>query len=212
MSARKKKKKPFDVLDDELAEGEDIPELPVDEDVVAGEEEVAEVADGVDEIAESVVGDESVEPSPKAAGRKSIGVKEVIPFAWKLVGKSDGLLLTLYKAVEREEVEGQLERLRREKYYTDLQILPIAPPPPAAVSHAPAGRAKQESKEEKPREAVKKDAKAAKAPKHEKREQLEKASRGAPTSRSGKAKSGTSSKTSAKESLKSAGKKKKPKK
>ena len=46
--------------------------------------------------------------SQASAGRKTSGPKDAVPFRWKLVGKSHGVVLTLFKAVEREEVEAQL--------------------------------------------------------------------------------------------------------
>ena len=39
------------------------------------------------------------------------------------MGRSGDMFLTLFKAVEREEVEAQLERMSKETYYRDLQIL-----------------------------------------------------------------------------------------
>ena len=59
------------------------------------------------------------------AARRPPGAKEVIPFVWKLVGESRGVILTLFKSVERDEVESQFERLRRDCYYADLRILDV---------------------------------------------------------------------------------------
>lgn len=58
-------------------------------------------------------------------GRKPLGAKEIIPFKWKLIGKSSGLFVTLFKAVEQEEVQAQFDRLQREGYYTELQIVDV---------------------------------------------------------------------------------------
>lgn len=69
--------------------------------------------------------DKSKAPMTPTSGRKQPGVKEVIPFEWKLVGTTDGLVVTLFKAVERSEVEAQLERLGTEGRYDDLRILKI---------------------------------------------------------------------------------------
>ncbi len=55
--------------------------------------------------------------------RRGPGTKEVIPFGWKLVGEANGLALTLFKAIERDDVEAQEERVRREGYYLKLRIL-----------------------------------------------------------------------------------------
>lgn len=57
------------------------------------------------------------------AGKKSLGQKEIIPFEWKLIGESAGCFLTLFKAIELEEVEAQMERVRKEGYYKNLKIL-----------------------------------------------------------------------------------------
>ncbi len=56
-------------------------------------------------------------------GKRALGVKEPIIFKWKLIGTSQHMTFTLFKAVEREEVDAQLERLQKEGYYTDLKIL-----------------------------------------------------------------------------------------
>lgn len=69
---------------------------------------------------------ESVKPPPPAhPAKKPLGVKEVIPFEWKLVGVSANLMVTLFKATERAEVDAQCERLRKDGYYQDLQVLPL---------------------------------------------------------------------------------------
>lgn len=57
--------------------------------------------------------------------KKPLGAKEIIPFAWKLVGVGHGYALTLFKSIEREDAEAQSERVRRDGYYTDLRILDI---------------------------------------------------------------------------------------
>ena len=66
---------------------------------------------------------------------------------WKLVGGASGYLVTLFKSAEREDVEAQFQRLTREGYYKDLQILDInavikQPPPPKL---SPAEKKKQRS-------------------------------------------------------------------
>ena len=43
--------------------------------------------------------------------------------SWKLIGTSNNMTLTLFKAVEREDVDAQYERTRKEGYYTDLKIV-----------------------------------------------------------------------------------------
>lgn len=57
------------------------------------------------------------------AGKRTLGVKEPIVFKWKLIGTSNNMAMTLFKAVEREDVDAQFERMQREGYYTDLKIL-----------------------------------------------------------------------------------------
>ena len=120
---------------------------------IENEEEV--VDDAVETGGESDSEDkETVEPSesedkaeikkPASTGKRPLGTKEVIPFAWKLVGTSQGVALTLFKAVDRADVEAQHERVNREGYYTDLRILdvnekvkqpkPVKPPKPVKAT------------------------------------------------------------------------------
>ena len=81
-----------------------------------------EVVDDVLVVA-PIVGVPASAPGGPVPGRKSLGVKEPIIFNWKIVGRSGHMNVTLFKSVEREEVEAQLERLTRDGYYTHLQIL-----------------------------------------------------------------------------------------
>jgi hypothetical protein len=106
--------------------------------------------DVVDDVlpAAPIVGVPASAPGGPVPGRKSLGVKEPIVFNWKIVGRSGHMNVTLFKSVEREEVEAQLERLTRDGYYTHLQILEAKavveqPPQPketkkAKVKEAPA--------------------------------------------------------------------------
>lgn len=55
--------------------------------------------------------------------KRSLGVKEPIVFKWKIVGQAHGIILTLFKSVEREDADAQLQRLQGEGYYKDLQIV-----------------------------------------------------------------------------------------
>lgn len=64
----------------------------------------------------------------RTAPRRSLNVREIPPFEWKLVGKSRGVFLTLFKAVSREDVEAQLERVRHDGYYTEISILALDEP------------------------------------------------------------------------------------
>jgi hypothetical protein len=80
-------------------------------------------------------------PGGPVPGRKSLGVKEPIIFMWKIVGRSGHMNVTLFKSVEREEVETQIERLTRDGYYSHLQILEATakveqPPQPKEVKKA----------------------------------------------------------------------------
>lgn len=155
MSLTKKKKQKGGEEDLELEEPvEPVAELEVAEIIEPDALEPEAEAELEPDVPEAVV-----EGPPKAPGRKSIGVKEVIPFAWKLVGRSDGMMLTLFKAVERDEVDAQFERLTAEGYYKDLQIHPIAPPPPKPPEmhgpHGPHGHRPPEAKEPPAKEAAK---------------------------------------------------------
>lgn len=62
-------------------------------------------------------------PARPGHRRGAPGAKDIPAFKWKLMGRSGDMFLTLFKAVEREEVEAQLERLGKESYYRDLRIL-----------------------------------------------------------------------------------------
>ena len=78
------------------------------------------------------VGDEQT-PEQKASGttkavsttKKVLGSKEVVPFAWKVIGTSGDTVLILFKAVERADAEAQLTRLSSDGYYKDLRIVEI---------------------------------------------------------------------------------------
>lgn len=61
-------------------------------------------------------------PQSGPIARRAPGAKEVIPFQWKLLGECRGVILTLFKAVEKDEVEAQYERLARDGYYGKLRI------------------------------------------------------------------------------------------
>lgn len=83
--------------------------------------------DKVDEAKGAVVKPaQASTPSPPAASpRRGPGTKDVPPFQWKLIGDCTGFSMTLFKSVEREEVEAQLERVRKENYYGNLRILDV---------------------------------------------------------------------------------------
>jgi hypothetical protein len=84
----------------------------------------------------SEVNPNPVVPSPP---RRNYSVKEPPAFKWKIAGYVNGLTVTLLKAVERDEVEAQLERLQAEGYYRGVDIYPIeakVPPDPLAARFA----------------------------------------------------------------------------
>ncbi len=85
-----------------------------EQDAIDGETSPAEIAE------------EAEERAPASHARKPAGAKEVIPFQWKLIGEAHGVALTLFKAIERADVEAQLERVNREGYYRNLRILELA--------------------------------------------------------------------------------------
>ena len=116
--------------------------------------------------------------APVSTGRGAPGTKEVVPFRWKLVGESSGVVLTLFKGTQREEVDAQHDRVRREGYYTNLRVLDVnekvaappvektpkalpktaktpAPRKPAKAVQAPAKAPKSESAGKAEREAAK---------------------------------------------------------
>lgn len=59
----------------------------------------------------------------KPTPSRSPGTKEVIPFEWKVVGRSAHTTLVLFKSIERKDAEAHFERLRSDGYYKDLAIL-----------------------------------------------------------------------------------------
>jgi hypothetical protein len=101
-------------------------------------------------------------PAPAAPGAKrALGVKEPIVFKWKVVGTSQGTVVTLYKSVEKEESEAQVERLRKEDYYHDVRLLEASakveqPAKPAKKSGRPEPAGKIVSAASKPAEAARK--------------------------------------------------------
>jgi len=103
-----------------------------------------------------------------AAPKKPIGVKEVPAFAWKLVGLSCGVRVTLFKAVERPDVEAQLGRLHKDGYYKDLEILDIdakvTQPKSAAPKKTAKAKAKASPAKKKTSETTSKAAKAKNKP------------------------------------------------
>lgn len=109
------------------------------------------------------------------APKKPLGAKEVIPFEWKLVGHTGGMAVTLFKAVDRQDVEVQYERILRDGYYKDLKILDInakVPQPKKPKSPKPAAEKKKAAEtrdEKKPKRTAKSTAKKAAAPKSAKK-------------------------------------------
>ncbi len=101
--------------------------------MVSPKEVTAEAGTQHDKVAKvEVAKDAVVKPAgastptpPPVSPRRGPGTKDVPPFQWKLVGDITGFSLTLFKSVEREEVEAQLERVRKENYYGNLRILDV---------------------------------------------------------------------------------------
>lgn len=85
------------------------------------DQEVVDEPVAEEEEAPPAIAEEAAPPSAK----RSIGAKEPIIFKWKLLGTSDGVILTLFKAVEREEIDAHLERVAKEGLYNDLRIVDI---------------------------------------------------------------------------------------
>lgn len=92
----------------------------------ATEVEEPVVPEEAEETPELVVAEGTEVPeAPPGVARKAMGTKEIIPFAWKLIGRSGDLMVTLFKAVERDDVQAQFDRLTAEGYYRDLQIVDV---------------------------------------------------------------------------------------
>lgn len=99
---------------------------------------------------------DAVAEGPAVATKRPLGVKEVIPLKWKVVGESGGLVLTLFKSVELEDSEAQLERLTKDGFYTNLRLLDVAekitqpPQPEVAKPREPRARAPKTAAEASP--------------------------------------------------------------
>lgn len=61
--------------------------------------------------------------APVAPVRKPLGTKEVIPFAWKVIGVSGEMVLTLFKSIEKEDSEAHLARLEKDGAYKNLRLV-----------------------------------------------------------------------------------------
>jgi len=108
--------------------------------------------EAVPEVRKAASGVPASKETDKAAPtvRRGMAAKEVIPFAWKLVGYSCGTAVTLFKAVERDDVEVQLLRVQRDGYYKDLKVLDVntkvVQPATASVAHAKKAPVKKAAK------------------------------------------------------------------
>lgn len=69
------------------------------------------------------VEEEPVAEETPAVPKRSVGPKEQPPFEWKVIGESFGAIVTLFKSIEREDADAQLDRLQRDGYYTNLRIV-----------------------------------------------------------------------------------------
>ena len=122
-----------------------------------GEQDNGE-ADTPDSRSDDLQADSARSEGPQTAShRRGPGGKEVVPFAWKLVGESFGAILTLFKATERAEVEAQLERARADGYYSNLRILENSEEtkqPPSAVRLPQIGKPAIEEAKPKPKRKI----------------------------------------------------------
>lgn len=102
-------------------------------------------------------------PARVTVARRGPGTKEVIPFCWRLVGESDGFILTLFKSVDRDEAEAQLKRASADGYYVNLRVVDVNEKIRQPVSAKAAIEAKTTAKSGKPKKTAK-VVKAKKAP------------------------------------------------
>jgi len=80
------------------------------------------------EVAKPAGGSEAAKPAatgatPSPPPRRQLGVKEPIIFKWKLLGSAGDVVLTLFKSTERDDVDAQFERVQREGYYKNLEVV-----------------------------------------------------------------------------------------
>ncbi len=139
-------------------------------------------------------------PAPKPGPRKAPGQKEVIPFKWKVCGyAADGVTLTLFKSVERNDAEAHLARLQKEGYYEGLNIYGVDDPVPAAPqSLQKAARQKKAAKAAAAKKAAAARAKAAKKAKKAKKVKQVKPVKASPKIKKVAAKKTTKAKTTKK--------------
>lgn len=72
-----------------------------------------------DTVNKNVPGGAAAAPS----ARRPLGTKEVIPFAWKVIGVSGEMVLTLFKSIEKEDSEAHLARLGKDGGYRNLRLV-----------------------------------------------------------------------------------------
>ena len=135
-------------------------------DVAAGksEEPIAgkDAPNGTAEVAKPSNG-QKTPPARVTVARRGPGTKEVIPFCWRLIGESDGFILTLFKSVDRDEAEAQLKRARADGYYVNLRVVDVNEKIKQPASAKAAVEIKTTAKSGKPKTTAK-AAKAKKAP------------------------------------------------
>ncbi len=132
------------------------PKKPASENDTPKTEQVEELNSGATPAEAEPESEETSESG--SAPRKTPGVKEPPQFAWKVIGKSGEAIITLFKSVEREEVEDQYKRLSRDGYYTDLEIVDISHKTVQPESVRAEIRAALEEREEEEVKPVKKSA------------------------------------------------------
>ncbi len=105
--------------------------------------------------------------APAIPAKRPLGTKEVVPFAWKVIGTSGDTVLTLFKSIEPADSEAQLARLRKDGYYSNLRVVEadfkVVQPKPAKKRKLAAPKLKtSETATAKPKQTAEDNTKTAK--------------------------------------------------
>ena len=97
--------------------------MPTAKDAIKSPEKNPAVTGGAPAVQKGAAVAPSATGKPGVTVHRSSTAKEVIPFEWKLIGESEGFALTLFKSIEREDVDAQFERVQRDGYDHQARVI-----------------------------------------------------------------------------------------